>query len=115
MKNNFLLLCAAAAVSALTAGCTKPGDETPPPSPEIIVDTTVPVAADATSCTIEYELKNAGDKDVVDAEPSETWITVAEVTPDAVQLTLTANTDEQPREGTVTLRLRKHLKSLKSR
>ncbi len=103
MKNHFLLLCAAAAVSALTAGCTKPGDETPPPSPEIIVDTTVPVAADATSCTIEYELKNAGDKDVVDAEPSETWITVAEVTPDAVQLTLTANTDEQPREGTVTL------------
>lgn len=102
MKNHFLLLCAAAAVSALTAGCTKPGDETPP-SPEIIVDTTVPVAADATSCTIEYELKNAGDKDVVDAEPSETWITVAEVTPDAVQLTLTANTEEQPREGTVTL------------
>ena len=31
MKNHYLLLCTAAALSTLLAGCTKPGDETPPP------------------------------------------------------------------------------------
>lgn len=100
MKNHYLLLCTAAALSTLLAGCTKPGDETPPPSPEIIVsaaDATIPVAADATSCVIEYELRNAGENDVVEAVSDAEWLEVGEITPDAVQLTLTANTEEQAR------------------
>ena len=106
MKNHYLLLCTAAALSALLAGCTKPGDETPPPSPEIIVsaaDATIPVAAEATSCVIEYELRNAGENDVVEAVSDAKWLEVGETTPDAVQLTFTANTEEQAREGKVTL------------
>ena len=105
MKNHYLL-CTAAALSALLAGCTKPGDETPPPSPEIIVsaaDATIPVAADATSCVIEYELRNAGENDVVEAVSDAEWLEVGEITPDAVRLTFTANTEEQAREGKVTL------------
>ena len=77
-----------------------------PPSPEIIVsaaDATIPVAADATSCVIEYELRNAGENDVVEAVSDAEWLEVGEITPDAVRLTFTANTEEQAREGKVTL------------
>lgn len=61
------------------------------------------MAADATSCVIEYELRNAGENDVVEAVSDAEWLEVGEITPDAVQLTFTANTEEQAREGKVTL------------